>query len=402
MFVDLWQWVTSKVVVRDVIQSESTTLLDYRHGEMSLFCLQRVKTSTMCPISAQCVLFSVFLFLLWNLWDYLTPLHLISVTLGSTWVALKLSYTLSRFVWRRAIVAEVQGDGKAVLITGCDSGFGHRLAKRLARKCFLVFAGCLNSKSDGAEELSQLENIVVLQMDVTKQEQVDEAFLAVKGKLGTTVLWAIVANAGIGSSGLLEWTTVETITGIFDVNVFGVLRVIKRFLPLLRKSQGRVVTVASPLGRLASPMVAPYCMSKIAVISMMDAFRRECHGRGVDFITVEPAAYKTPIVWMFADSKERVMEEFRKQSPEVIADYSQDDVDEWLRVTDNFSGPMIRKNPEECVDVLEKAVRETRPTTHYSSPWGSDLLLLTVLLSLPSDVADAAMEIIRKVQLKIM
>ncbi|KAL1421680.1 hypothetical protein MTO96_004064 [Rhipicephalus appendiculatus] len=206
----------------------------------------RMKSATVCPISTPWVLFSVFLFLLWNFWDYLTPLHLISVIVGSVWVALKLSYTLSRFVWRRTFVTEVQGDGKAVLITGCDSGFGHRLAKRLAHKGFLVFAGCLNSKSDGAEELSQLKNITVLQMDVTKQEQVDDAFLAVKEKLGTTVLWAVVANAGIGSSGLLEWITMETVTKMFDVNVFGVLRVIKRFLPLLRKSHGRVVTVASP------------------------------------------------------------------------------------------------------------------------------------------------------------
>ncbi|XP_037524673.1 D-beta-hydroxybutyrate dehydrogenase, mitochondrial [Rhipicephalus sanguineus] len=369
---------------------------------MSLFCLRRAKTATVCPISSPWVLFSVFLFLLWNFWDYLTPLHLISVIVGSVWVALKLSYTLSQFVWRRTFVTEVEGDGRAVLITGCDSGFGHGLAKRLAHKGFLVFAGCLNTKSDGAQELSLLKNIIVLQMDVTKQEQVDDAFLAVKEKLGTRVLWSVVANAGIGSSGLLEWTTMETMKKMFDVNVFGVLRVIKRFLPLLRKSHGRVVTVASPIGRLAAPMVAPYCMTKIAVISMMDSFRRESRGRGVDFVTVEPAAYKTPIVWMFVDSKEHVTREFRKQSPEVIADYSQEDVDDWLKVTDKFSGPMIRKNPEECVDVLEKAVRETQPTTHYRSPWGTDFLLLSTILSLPSEVADIAVEIIRKVNLKIM
>lgn len=361
-----------------------------------------MKTSTIGPISTPWALFPVILFLLWNFWVYLTPLHVISVIVGSVWVALKLSYVLSRHIWKHAFVTEVKGDGKAVLITGCDSGFGHRLAERLSKKGFLVFAGCLNSNSDGAEELNRLNNIVVLQMDVTKQEQVDETFAAVKEKLGDRVLWSVVANAGIGSCGLLEWTTMETIAKMFDVNVFGVLRVIKMFLPLVRKSHGRVVAIASPLGRLAVPMVAPYCMTKIAVISMMDSLRRECYGQGVDFVTVEPAAYRTPITWMFTSSKEHVLRELRKQTPEVIADYSEQDIDDWLKVTDTFSGPMIRKDPEECVDVIEKAVRETHPMTHYHSPWGVDFLYLSALLSLPIDVADALVEVIRKVHLKLL
>ncbi|XP_075531832.1 retinol dehydrogenase 7-like [Dermacentor variabilis] len=369
---------------------------------MSLLCLQRMKNSTISPIRTPWMLFFISLLLLWNLWNFLTPLHEISVVVGSLWVALKLSYAVSRFLPRWAFVAEVQGEGKAVLITGCDTGFGHRLAKRLSHKDFLVFAGCLNSNGDGADELKHLKNIVVLQMDVTKQEQVNEAFVAVKEKLGARVLWSVVANAGIGSSGLLEWTTMETVTKIFDVNLFGALRVIKRFLPLLRKSQGRVVTVASPLGRLTLPMVAPYCMTKSAVISMMDAFRRECRGRGVDFVTVEPAAYKTPITWMFLASKDHVMRELRKQAPEVIADYSEEEIDNWLEVSDKCSGPLLRTEPEECVDVLEKAIRETQPMTHYWSPWGIDLLYLSVMLSLPSDVFDAAVAVIRKVHLKIM
>ncbi|KAH9380040.1 hypothetical protein HPB48_006144 [Haemaphysalis longicornis] len=60
-------------------------------------------------------------------------------------------------------------------------------------------------------------------------------------------LWAVVANAGMMTSGLIEWMTMASITRIFDVNVFGVVRVVKKFLPLLRKSRGRAVIVASNL-----------------------------------------------------------------------------------------------------------------------------------------------------------
>lgn len=66
---------------------------------------------------------------------------------------------------------------------GCDTGFGHRLAKRLSRKGFLVFAGCLSSKSDGAEELKLLPNVNVMQLNITDQKQIDDALDAVKEQL---------------------------------------------------------------------------------------------------------------------------------------------------------------------------------------------------------------------------
>ncbi|XP_075531618.1 D-beta-hydroxybutyrate dehydrogenase, mitochondrial-like [Dermacentor variabilis] len=154
---------------------------------------------------------------------------------------------MSRLSWKYAFVTSVSGNGKALLITGCDTGFGHRLAKRLSRDGFLVFAGCLSSMSDGAKQLRASSNVEVLQLDVPKQEQVDDALHAVKKHLGARELWSVVANAGVLRSGLLEWLSMDTIVDVFDVNVFGVLRVAKTFLPLLKKSKGRVVTVASPL-----------------------------------------------------------------------------------------------------------------------------------------------------------
>lgn len=62
---------------------------------------------------------------------------------------------------------------RAVLITGCDTGFGHVLAKRLANFGFTVFAACLNADSDEAKQLqNHSERIHVLQMNVTSDEQV--------------------------------------------------------------------------------------------------------------------------------------------------------------------------------------------------------------------------------------
>ncbi|XP_075531948.1 retinol dehydrogenase 7-like [Dermacentor variabilis] len=346
-------------------------------------------------------LFFAFLFLLWSLWDHLTPLQEISAKIGSVWVALWISYKLSGLL-STAFVREVCGEGKAVLITGCDTGFGHRLAKRLSRKGFLVFAGCLSSKSDGAKELKLLPNINVMQLDVTDQKQIDDALDAVKEQLDSRVLWSVVANAGIGTGGYLEWLTTDTVAKVFDVNVLGTLRVIKKFLPLLKNSQGRVVTLASPLGHFTVPMVAPYCMTKHAVVSMMDAFRRECSAKSVDMVTVEPSAYKTSLVSMYSVPKERVMLELRKQAPEVIADYSDAEIGDALRIVDGFTKLLIRDDPEECVDILERAIRETHPKTHYQSPLGLDRLYPLLISSLPSEAADLIISITTKLQRKML
>lgn len=68
--------------------------------------------------------------------------------------------------------------GKAILITGCDTGIGSRLALKLDRIGFHVYAGCLQPNSDDANRLKELgsSNITILKMDVTKSEDIDAAY----------------------------------------------------------------------------------------------------------------------------------------------------------------------------------------------------------------------------------
>ena len=104
--------------------------------------------------------------------------------------------------------------GRAVVITGCDTGFGHDLAKSLHRLGFTVFAGCLNDCSDGALALKKLDAVTgslhVIQMDVTSQEQVDAARDYVQRNLPSDVgLWGLVNNAGLGFSEFIEFFPME-------------------------------------------------------------------------------------------------------------------------------------------------------------------------------------------------
>ncbi|XP_062032444.1 17-beta-hydroxysteroid dehydrogenase type 2 isoform X2 [Lepus europaeus] len=139
-------------------------------------------------------------------------------------------------------------DQKAVLVTGSDCGFGHAICKHLDKMGFTVFAGVLNEQGSGAEELrrSCSSRLSVLQMDVTKPEQVKDAHSKVVEKVQDKGLWAVINNAGIfGFPADGELIPMNEYKQCMAVNFFGAVEVTKTFLPLLRKSKGRLVNISS-------------------------------------------------------------------------------------------------------------------------------------------------------------
>ena len=107
-----------------------------------------------------------------------------------------------------------------MLVTGCDSGFGHELAKKLHSMGFAVFATCFDATSNGATRLKRIGDesgrLDVIQMDVTKQEDVDKALEYVEKHLPQNGLWGVVNNAGQSSSpGFLEWTPMHVYEKVF-------------------------------------------------------------------------------------------------------------------------------------------------------------------------------------------
>lgn len=86
-------------------------------------------------------------------------------------------------------------------------------------------------------------------------------------------LWGLVNNAGRSIPiGPPEWMQLEDFTKVLDVNLIGVIDVTLQFLPLLKKGRGRVVNVASILGRL-SLIGGGYCLSKFGVEAFSDSLR---------------------------------------------------------------------------------------------------------------------------------
>ncbi len=184
---------------------------------------------------------------------------------------------------------------KTILVTGASSGFGRLTAETLSKSGHKVFAGFRSvegARKQIADEL-KAKNIEVLKVDVTDQAGVDKAIVQLLEKSGNK-LDVVVNNAGMASAGLSEGFTAEQARDLFEVNVFGVQRVMRATLPVLRaKRAGLVINVGSILGRVTLPFFGLYGASKYAVEAMTDSYRYELSQLGVDVVLVQPSAHPT-------------------------------------------------------------------------------------------------------------
>jgi NADP-dependent 3-hydroxy acid dehydrogenase YdfG len=184
---------------------------------------------------------------------------------------------------------------KTILITGASSGFGRLTAQKLANCGHTVFAGfrsLTGPKKQIADKLKD-KKVQVLELDVTDESSVDRAVSELLQK-SNGQLDVVINNAGIASAGISETFTPEQIRDLFDVNVFGVQRVLRATLPTMRaKHSGLVINVGSILGRVTIPFFGLYGASKQALEALSDSYRYELSQLGVDVVLVQPSAYPT-------------------------------------------------------------------------------------------------------------
>jgi NAD(P)-dependent dehydrogenase (short-subunit alcohol dehydrogenase family) len=273
--------------------------------------------------------------------------------------------------------------GKYVLISGCDTGFGHALAIELDKQGFNVLAGVYNldNKVSLTSQLSTRATVFCL--DITRQEDIDAAYDMVKDK--TNTLHGLVNNAGISRSGYIDWITVELMRKTMDVNFFGHVSMTKKFLPLLiAKRDSRVVNICSIYGVISGPAKSAYCASKYALESFSDCLRREMIPWGLKVSIIEPGFMRTPMIGghnsfmrdllagLPADVKDRWGEDFFKFQVKQVA-----------------ANVFIQnaENPSKVVRALQHAVMNTVPCIRYRPGWQSSVFFIPLSMS-PAWLAD--------------
>ncbi|CAL1282018.1 unnamed protein product [Larinioides sclopetarius] len=281
-----------------------------------------------------------------------------------------LCFVIAKFTFRYTkkffLSKKVFPKRKAILITGCARGFGKHIAKHLDSKGFHVFASCLNPNSSGADDLrkSCSSRLQILQLDVTKDESVEKAVQYVKANLGSCELWAVINNAGIQKGFLTELTRIQDFEDTMEVNAFGQVRVTKAFLPLLRRSRGRVINMASLGGRLAGPMAAAYTMSKFASVGFSGSLRHELHLWGIRVISIEPEFFETDMS-TGKNLSMRVEDAFVSADENVRKDYGE----EFLRKFKTVIGRAYPPSPNmhKLLENIEKAVTLKNPDAVYKA-----------------------------------
>jgi NAD(P)-dependent dehydrogenase (short-subunit alcohol dehydrogenase family) len=184
-----------------------------------------------------------------------------------------------------------RADQKAVLVTGASTGIGRRITERLAAKGYFVYAGARQEADLAA--LNALPNVQAVRLDVTQATDIAAALDTVKK--GGRGLDGLVNNAGIGTLDTIVGGSDEEFDRAMAVNVYGPYRVTKAFAPLIIASQGRITTIGSISGVLASGISAAYAMSKHAMEAFTDSLAQEMAPHGVRVSIVEPGTYDSEI-----------------------------------------------------------------------------------------------------------
>jgi NAD(P)-dependent dehydrogenase (short-subunit alcohol dehydrogenase family) len=268
-----------------------------------------------------------------------------------------------------------------VLITGASTGIGEATTLRLDRAGFRVFAGV--RKAEDAERLRKAasERLHVIEpLDVTDADQVAAAAELVEKELGGEPLRGIVNNAGIGIGGPLEGLELDDFRRTIEVNTTGQLAVTKAFLPLLRRSKGRIVNMSSIGGRVAQPFAGPYVASKYALEAVTDVLRVELLEWGIDVIAIEPGTIATPIWEKSSQEAEKVLE---RLSPELRDLYGKR-LAKMAKVLERQTKRGVP--PDKVAQAVEKALTSSRPRTRYLI--GDAYVLLALKTLLPTRVVD--------------
>ena len=179
---------------------------------------------------------------------------------------------------------------KTVLITGSSTGFGHATARLFADKCWNVVATMRDVTAAG--DLAGRDNVLVSRLDVTDPATIDQTIKTSIERFGK--LDAVINNAGYGQYGIFETIPQESIQKNFDVNVFGVMNVIRAIMPVFRRqNEGLILNVSSVGGLVGLPAISIYLSTKFALEGFTESLSYELASQNIVMKIVEPGGGDT-------------------------------------------------------------------------------------------------------------
>jgi NAD(P)-dependent dehydrogenase (short-subunit alcohol dehydrogenase family) len=174
-----------------------------------------------------------------------------------------------------------------VIVTGASSGIGKACAEHLARRGFRVF---------GAQRRTQpaIEGVEMVALDVTCEDSVSNGIATIHQRAGR--IDALINNAGNSVMGAVEDTSIDEAKAQFETNFFGVLRLCRAVLPIMRaQGAGYIINIGSLAGIQGLPFHGLYAASKFALEGVSESLRLETKRFGINVVVIEPGDFDTAL-----------------------------------------------------------------------------------------------------------
>ncbi len=251
------------------------------------------------------------------------------------------------------------------LITGCSSGFGMLSAARLSAAGHTVYASMRNLQKKEAllvEVESRGGEVKLLKLDVTDNTTIDDAINTIESERGR--LDILINNAGYGLGGFFEDISEREFRDQMETNFFGVLKMTRKALPLMRRSitdhgNVKIINISSAQGRAPIPGLGAYGTSKWALEGFSEALYHELTPFGIRVVIVEPGSYRTEIF----TSNAHVAEQAENQ----VSPYARFSVALRRKIETMTKGGSVGMgdNPEVVAELIEKIVTSRSPKLRY-------------------------------------
>ncbi len=241
---------------------------------------------------------------------------------------------------------------RTALVTGASSGIGEETARRLQGLGYTVYGAA--RRTDRLEKLAA-EGVRPLAMDVTDDASMTAGIARIIEETGR--IDVLVNNAGYGSYGAIEDVPIDEARRQFEVNLFGLGRLVQLVTPHMRgQKSGTIINISSMGGRLTTPLGGWYHATKYAVEALSDALRMELKPFGIDVVLVEPGGIRTEWAGIAADHLEETAEG---------SAYS----DQIRAVADSMRNESVQRRqspPSAIANTVEKIVTARKPRTRYA------------------------------------
>lgn len=201
---------------------------------------------------------------------------------------------------------------RTCFVTGAATGIGRALVERLDREGWQCFAG-YNRQPPDALLAACSDRVRAVQCNITDDASVTSAFQEIAQAIGEGSLDLLVNNAAStgGAGGGVENVDIDRFKDLFEINLWGPIRVTQAALPFIRRSQdGRIINVGSASQYLTIPMGCSYPVTKAALQRVTRALRAEMKPFGIQATCVEPGGVHTPMMDLTEDQRAELWASF--------------------------------------------------------------------------------------------